>query len=371
MNKIALILLFCFSLSTFNVYADNLDSYKNKLNNINKNINNINKELKQNKSAQRSVVEKINDINSQITQRENQIVDIQSNINTTTTQVVFISGEVNKLNDKIKNNQAMLGKRLRVMYKTSDIGYMEVLFASKNVTEFLSNLDMIKRIVTYDKNLLAVLGDNKKQVEQKKNDLQNKQKKMITLKNDMQTEQTKLQATKVEQAELKKQLEEDQEELESDLDEMNKFAQSISQEILKLQSKGSYTGGIMAWPVPGYSKINSPFGNRFHPIFKKNKMHTGIDIPAPTGTNIVAANNGRVIKAEYYGGYGNAVIIDHGGGIATLYGHNSRLLVSVGQTVQRGQVIAKAGSTGNSTGPHCHFEVRKNGQFVDPVPWVK
>ena len=371
MKKIALILLFCFSLSTSNVFAGNLDSYKDKLNNVNKGINNINKELKENKNAQRSVVEKINDLTTQITERENQVVSIQSNISATSNQIVGINSEIAKFEDNIKNNQILLGKRLRVMYKTNNVGYLEVLFASKDITEFLSNIDMIKKIVNYDKNLLAALNENKKQVENKKSELQTKQQKMLSLKNDMLVQQNQLQKSKVQQAQLKNQLEEDEEELESDLDEMNRYSQQISQEIAKLQSKGNYAGGIMAWPVPGYSKITSPFGNRFHPIFKKYKMHTGIDIPAPTGVNVVAANDGRVMKAEWSGGYGNAVIIDHGGGIATLYGHNSRNLVSAGTMVKRGQVIAKVGSTGNSTGPHSHFEVIKGGKQVDPVPWVK
>ena len=128
----------------------------------------------------------------------------------------------------------------------------------------------------------------------------------------------------------------------------------------------------MAWPLPsvGLSNITSYFGYRIHPIYGYSKYHTGLDIGASSGSSIVAANGGTVYSAGWNGGYGLCVIIDHGGGVMTLYGHCSALYVSAGQTVSRGETIAAVGSTGNSTGPYLHFEVRLNGSYVDPYPYV-
>jgi len=126
----------------------------------------------------------------------------------------------------------------------------------------------------------------------------------------------------------------------------------------------------MTWPAPGYTRVTSPFGYRIHPILKTKKLHTGIDVGIALGKDIVAAQSGTVIYSDWLGGYGKVIMIDHGGGIVTLYAHNSKLVVSEGDKVKRGQVVSKCGSTGMSTGPHLHFEVRENGKYVDPIKYV-
>ena len=126
----------------------------------------------------------------------------------------------------------------------------------------------------------------------------------------------------------------------------------------------------MAWPTPGYTRITSPYGMRTHPITGVYKLHTGVDLGAPYGSNFIAATDGTVIIAGYNTAYGNMVIIDHGGGVSTLYAHGSKIMVEVGQTVKKGDIVLKVGSTGYSTGPHAHFEVRVNGKVVDPMPYI-
>ncbi len=126
----------------------------------------------------------------------------------------------------------------------------------------------------------------------------------------------------------------------------------------------------MYWPVPGYYSVSSPFGLRYHPLTGVEKMHTGIDIPAPSGTSVIAAGSGKVISAKWSDAYGNYIVIDHGGGISTFYGHLKSILVSDGELVSKGKIIGEVGTTGYSTGPHLHFGVIKDGQDVDPLSYV-
>ncbi|MGH8959109.1 MAG: M23 family metallopeptidase, partial [Acidimicrobiia bacterium] len=146
-------------------------------------------------------------------------------------------------------------------------------------------------------------------------------------------------------------------------------AAALQREIERLASKEGTAPTGLSWPLN--ARVDSPFGYRVHPILGVRKLHTGIDLSAASGTPIVAAATGRVILAETYGGYGRAVVIDHGGGITTLYAHQSKMAVSVGETIDRGQVVGYVGCSGSCTGPHLHFEVRKNGVPVDPLGYLR
>lgn len=149
---------------------------------------------------------------------------------------------------------------------------------------------------------------------------------------------------------------------------LQKQSQALLEELRKYQYVGGAPGSKdLWWPTDG--GVTSNFGYRLHPIFKTKRLHAGIDIPAPTGQPIFAAAAGTIIGAGPYGGYGNAVVIDHGGGLSTVYAHQSRLGTTVGETVEAGETIGYVGSTGYSTGPHLHFEVRTGGQPVDPLAW--
>ena len=275
--------------------------------------------------------------------------------------------------ERFVSQEEMVEKRLVAMYEMGDVKYLDVLLNSKNLSDFLSRYYLITEISEADITLLREFENTKKQKEsltksliEKKNELEENKKKCekdrVALSNMEILKRNKVAILNAQELELY-----------SKIEEYQKQVQEIELEIrqLALANIGEeYIGGEMAWPVPGYNSITSSFGMRTHPITGIYKLHTGVDIGAPTGAKFIAANDGVVIKAEYNGAYGNMVMINHGGGVVTLYAHGSEILVDVGDTVLQGDSVLKVGSTGYSTGPHAHFEVIINGVFVNPIDYI-
>lgn len=275
--------------------------------------------------------------------------------------------------ERFISQEEMVEKRLIAMYEMGEVKYLDVLLNSENLSDFLSRYYLITEISEADIKLLREFEQTKEQKEnltnsliEKKNELEETKKQYekdkVALSNMETLKRNKVTALNAQELELYAQIEEYQ-----------KQVQQIELEIrqLALANIGEeYIGGEMAWPVPGYNSITSAFGMRTHPITGIYKLHTGVDIGAPLGANFIAANDGVVVKAEYNGAYGNMVMINHGGGVVTLYAHGSEILVDVGDTVLQGDSILKVGSTGYSTGPHAHFEVIINGVYVNPIDYI-
>ncbi len=357
-------------ISTLTVFASEANNINKQLNNINSKQDQVNSQIKKNDKQQKSITAQIEELEAEINKTEKDIETLQNDISSAQRKIISATEELEIAEENIDNKQDVLGKRLRVMYKNGTVGYAEVLLSSKDFTEFLTNLDMVKRIVDHDVELLKYLEEQKKLIEDKKAQLENERNRLVNLKKNVEDKKKQLVVSRGSQERLRKELQQDKVQLTKMLDQLEKEANALEDQLRKLQSGGQYVGGQLRWPVPGYSRISSPYGNRIHPILKTKRFHSGIDIPAPTGTSIIAAGSGKVITSGTLGSYGKAVILDHGGGILTLYAHNSKLLVSVGDQVSGGQKIAQAGSTGMSTGPHLHFEVRKDGKYVDPMPYL-
>ncbi len=292
-----------------------------------------------------------------------QISDAEENLRQTEAALAEAIANYNQQKDLVE-------KRLKVMYVNSSATMLDTLLESKSVIEFYERFKYMSDVAEKDKELVNDLNAAKLEVDQKKK-LQEEAKALLEQKaNDKQERLTSLKASR---AELEDQLTRSKSELakiEKEEDALIAESKRLNSVIKSLSSStGKYAGGTMVWPLPGHYTITSSYGMRKHPILRKYKMHTGIDIDGDTGNSIVAANKGTVIMSQYdtSGGYGNMVVVDHGGGITTVYAHCSKLLVKVGAKVKAGQVIAKVGSTGTATGSHLHFEVRKDGATQNPL----
>lgn len=340
-------------------------SIEQKIKETKEQIKNVDKQTKDVSKQIEEIDKKMDNANAELSKVEEELAELESNIEKTTIELEETQKNIDEKNDVFK-------KRLRVIYKTGTVEYLEVLLSSTNIKDFLSRTDMVKAIAKHDTELIKYMKDQRDAIDAKKAELEMQKNLVEISKSKLESRRRDLASVARQKEDYMGRLKLNREALEKEIDKQNDFAKQIESDIVKLQIKnGVYLGGKMNWPVPGHTKVSSYFGYRLHPILKVKKFHTGIDIPATTGTSIVAAGEGTVIYSGTLGGYGKTIMIDHDGGIVTLYGHNSSLLVKEGQDVKRGDIIAKAGSTGMSTGPHCHFEVRKNGAYEDPVPWLK
>ena len=376
MRKICKSIIICTFLCTFSFvsYAADLNELQSQKNEIqtqidesNSQLNDVNDELTDNlKQIQKldesiqSSEENIEKLNEEITKKENEIQQIES--------------ELKKVTEKYNTQKALLDERLVEMYENDNVKYLDVILKSKSFSDFVSNYYIISELTEYDMDLLEIVDDQRKEIEQKNLKLSSQKDSLEQEKSTQKKTQIALSNTKVLRKNYVLKLNQEEQDLQAKIDEYNNQVNQIEEEIKKLAVTASfgeeYRGGTMQWPIYGHYTITSNYGMRTHPITGVYKLHTGVDISATIGSDFTAIADGIVVKAEYNGAYGNMVIIDHGGGVQTLYAHGSQIIAQVGQEVKAGDIVLKVGSTGYSTGPHAHFEVRINGSPVNPLDYV-
>lgn len=345
-------------------------SPQSELNTIGDEIKSLQTQLKEGKKVESQLSKKIGELQSKINLTQNEINILSGNIAATEAKIAVAYSELDQLEKDMAEQNEALNSRLRAMYKNGTVSYLDVLLGSTSITDLMTNIDRIQRVYESDKEVLLYLDAQHKIVESQRLYLASMQEKLKLDVSDVSGKKAQLASDKDTVAGQKAEVSKENKQIESEIDSLNAEANRLIAEIRALQGDADYTGGIMAWPSPGVTRVTSEFGYRIHPILKIKKLHTGIDIGCSTGTKIVAANFGKVIKAGWNNSYGNMVMVDHGGGIVTLYAHLSSISVATGNSVERGQTLAKSGSTGMSTGPHLHFEVRINGEYQNPRNWI-
>lgn len=347
------------------------------------------KQLENVQNNKASVAKEITNIDVAISQAETDIANTEAAIAQSNIDIEVKTQELAVAEANCIEYDDTFKTRARIMYENGTGSYIEVLLGSTSFGDFLSRVEMIKEIVDYDKNMLAQLIASRNAISEAKAALEEE-------KTNLEIRQTQLEAQK---EELNTRLESKtllMQQLEADANEYQKLYEKQAAEAAQVEkelkaqaakeeaeakakaaagsnssSTAAYTGGKLQWPVPSSTRITSNYGYRIHPIYKTKRLHAGLDIGAGYGSAIVAAEAGTVLTATYSSSYGYYIIINHGNGLATLYAHCSSLVAKVGDKVSRGQTIAKVGSTGASTGNHCHFEVRINGSTTDPLAYLR
>ncbi len=359
--------------NTTNQTDSNLTDLQTQQQDLQDQIQQSNEELEEVQSQLSENLQQIEKLDERIRESENQIEELDEQVKSLQEEIASIQSQLDVAEANYEKQKDIMEKRLVAIYEAGDTKYLDVLLKSSNISEFLSNYYLITEIASVDKDLLDEVESEKKEIELAKQKLEKNQQSLATALQTQTKTATVLQNTKALRENYISRLSDEEKAKQAQIDEMTQQYEAVNNQILELAKQGldtAYIGGVLAWPVPGYTKITSNYGMRVHPITGQYKLHTGVDISAPIGANFVAANDGIVTKAEYNTAYGKMVMIDHGGGISTLYAHGSEILVTVGQTVKKNEAILKVGSTGYSTGPHAHFEVRINGVVTDPIPYI-
>lgn len=356
-------------------------------------INTLRIQQQQVKQQRQNVVKERDRLTNLQQEAQHRLTGLEKNLQTTDSHITDSELRLKFATERLQQLQADLGiaqqnyqnrqtatiGRLRFLQRSpASLGWA-VLLQSQNITDFLDRRRQLKLVYQADQKILGKLTQQANQIKKQKTDVEQQKNEIALIRQQLLAQKADYQGQAQSQSDLILRLNSDRLALEAAQNQLDKDSEALStliqQKIAEAQNKANSRNsiilrgtGIMAFPSDAYT--SSPFGWRMHPVLGYRRFHAGLDFAASYGSTIRAADSGTVIMAGWYGGYGNAVIIDHGKGITTLYGHSSQLFVSEGQTVQRGQAIAAVGSTGLSTGPHLHFEVRKDGTPVDPANFL-
>jgi len=327
------------------------------------------------KKRQRQVSRRLAQLDSKLEETEQQLGRVTAKADSTRAYLEVATQQYEVAIVRLSDQKDSVSERLVAIYERGEVRPLEVLLQSASFGDFANRLYLLNQVIAHDAEILDDYSTAQEEAEARRAELDARHQELRALQGQVAREKERTAVQRQSTQREKRSVLRDRLAYERALAELEQDSREIEQMLRRLQlTRGGQQrlakpwSGNLRMPVKG--RLTSPYGYRVHPVYGVRKLHTGIDVAAPSGTAIKAAGDSVVVFAGRWGGYGNCVILDHGGGVATLYGHCSRLAVANGQNVTQGQAIAYVGSTGLSTGPHLHFEVRRDGHPVDPMGYL-
>lgn len=333
----------------------------------------------------------VRSLDAQLDSLDSELSRLENDISAKTKSIEETGVRLEEAGETERQQYESMKLRIKYMYEKGDSSFLDLLLQSESMSELLNRAEYIQKISEYDRKMLDEYVAVKESIARDKAQLETEKTELVALQEKTEAKQASVEALVNEKtAELQKvnsqigaktaEAEAYEKDIKAQEDQIKKIEAELKRQEEEAKKKAEAAGKTyntvslgnisFIWPCPASSRITSSFGDRESPTAGASTNHKGIDIGAPTGSNIVAAAGGTVTISTYSYSAGNYVMINHGGGVSTVYMHCSKLLVSVGDTVKKGDVIAKVGSTGYSTGPHLHFGIRQNGTYVNPSKYV-
>ncbi len=357
---------------TMTTYAATLEDKKAELENLQQQLESKDAERETKKKEVKSAIDQLMEVQAELAKAQKELDAVEEQQQALNIKIKQNETQIKKKTHELEITKKLYCKRLKNIYENGQINYLDVLLGAKDFSDFSSRMFLLQRIIRKDSEMLALLKSQKETLEKEKQALADNRKKLEAIHKDVVAKKKVVEEKTAQRRAIYDKALAEQNRIDAEYNKLLEESNNVTNMIKNWEAGGTmgsvHGSGRFIWPCGG--PITSPFGWRTHPIFGTSRFHSGIDIGVDYGTPICAADSGTVIYAGWMGGYGNAVMIDHGGGLVTLYGHNSSISVGVGQTVAQGQQVALAGSTGYSTGPHCHFEVRIHGEVTDPGAYL-
>lgn len=326
----------------------------------------IESKIRQLRREETSLSDQMRELDTQAADLDLSLQQLNHDLKVKQEELETIKGQLAEVKAELERRKQLVAERVTNIYMQGELTYLDLLFNAKDFREFINRAFYLNLIFEKDQELYDSVRAKKEEVTRSKLEMESAITEIASDRDKLQGQNLEISRVREEKSALLRAISRDKVLAEKQIRELEEESKRITQFLQELT--GGYTGKWTSkFLKPCSGRISSPFGPRIHPITRRQQFHTGIDIAAPYRTPLKAGGDGKVVYVGWRGGYGNTVMIDHGGGLATLYAHCSGFAVSNGNIVKAGQVIAYVGSTGTSTGNHVHFEVRRNGHPVDPM----